>query len=76
MEDFINQLTLDFEGLEDEHAIAASNEHVWALGSDTSEQATMHKENAELHRELAEFYRKLKQHPQQVLELLAKGGLA
>jgi hypothetical protein len=59
MEDFINQLALDFEGLEDEHAIAASNEHIWALGSDTSEQATMHEENAELHRELAEFYRYL-----------------
>lgn len=75
MEEFINQLTLDFEGLEDEHAIAASNEHIWALGADTSEQATMHEENAELHRELAAFYRNLKQHPQQALELLAKGGL-
>lgn len=73
MEDFINQLTLDFEGLEDEHAIAASNEHVWALGADTSEQATMHEENAELHRELAEFYRKIKKNPQRFLEVLNGG---
>lgn len=76
MEEFINQLILDFEGLEDEHAVAASNEHVWALGSDTSEQATMHEENAELHRDLAKFYRGLRQHPQQALELLSRGGLA
>ncbi len=73
MEEFINQLTLDFEGLEDEHAIAASNEHVWALGADTSEQATMHEENAELHRELAEFYRKIKQNPKRFLEVLNGG---
>lgn len=76
MEDFINQLTLDFEGLEDEHAIAASNEHIWSLGSTDPDESHMHGENSELHEALAEFYRKLKQHPQQVLELLAKGGLA
>lgn len=34
-----------------DHNAAASNEHCWALGSKTQEQAMRHEENAEEHRE-------------------------
>ena len=35
------------------HLITASNEHLWALGSDSNEMAVMHEQNAEEHREFA-----------------------
>ena len=44
------------EELIEEHGVAASNEHIWALGSqDDPEAAMMHEENAEEHREFAEM---------------------
>ena len=36
---------------------AASNEHIFALGSDDDESATQHEENAELNRQYAEILR-------------------
>ena len=35
------------------HLITASNEHLWALGSDSNEMAVMHEQNAEEHRDFA-----------------------
>lgn len=39
----------------DDHLIAGNNEHLWALGSDNNETATMHEHNAEEHREFAKI---------------------
>lgn len=58
IEVFATQVEQDLESLVEEHEGAASNEHIWALGS-SGEEATMHEANAELHRELAEFYRRM-----------------
>lgn len=41
----------------DDHLIAGSNEHLWALGSDNGEAAAMHEHNAEEHREFAKMLR-------------------
>ena len=35
------------------HLITASNEHLWALGSDSNEMAIIHEKNAEEHRDFA-----------------------
>jgi hypothetical protein len=55
------QMEQDFEDLAQEHEVAASNEHLWSLGSEDSYTATMHEENAENHRLLARMYRKMKE---------------
>ena len=35
------------------HRVAASNEHLWALGADNVEAAMLHEMNAEEHRDFA-----------------------
>lgn len=37
----------------EDHLITASNEHLWALGSDNNDIAVRHEQNAEEHREFA-----------------------
>lgn len=37
----------------EDHLITASNEHLWALGSDNNAVAAMHEQNAEEHRDFA-----------------------
>lgn len=44
-----------YQGAVEDHLIAASNEHLWALGSDDGEMAVMHENNAEEHRDFAEM---------------------
>jgi hypothetical protein len=39
----------------EEHKVAASNERLWSLGSDTDEQAMMHMENAKEHWEFIDI---------------------
>lgn len=41
----------------EDHLIIASNEHLWALGSDNNEMAVMHEQNAEEHRGFAKMLR-------------------
>ena len=41
----------------EDHLITASNEHLWALGSDDGEIAAMHEHNAEENREFAQMLR-------------------
>jgi hypothetical protein len=41
------------------HLIAASNERLWSLGSDTDEQAVMHMENAKEHWEFVDIIRQM-----------------
>lgn len=45
--------------LADDREIAASNERLWAKGSDVPEIAAMHEENAENCLKLAEMYRRM-----------------
>ena len=42
----------------EDHLITASNEHLWALGSDSNEMAVMHEKNAEEHRDFADMLKK------------------
>ena len=56
----LNQMEQDFESLAEEHEVAASNERLWAKGSDDPETARMHEENAEGHLLLARMYRRMK----------------
>lgn len=44
-----------YQGAVEDHFTAASNEHLWALGSDDEEMAAMHESNAEEHREFAKI---------------------
>lgn len=39
----------------EDHLITASNEHLWALGSNSNETAVMHEKNAEEHRDFADM---------------------
>lgn len=50
MEDFILMLKSEFANLVEEHLDAASNEHLWALGSDDPESAAQHEAYAEHNR--------------------------
>lgn len=49
------------EELIEEHRVAASNERLWAKGSNDPEQARMHEENAEEHAEFADLLETLKE---------------
>ena len=58
-ETLLTQMELDFKSLIEEHEIAASNERLWAKGSDDPETACMHEENAEGHLLLARMYHRM-----------------
>jgi hypothetical protein len=68
--EMFEQFVLDFETLEDEHRVAAKNEHIWSLGSTDPDESHMHGENSELHEALAEFYRKIKENPIKFMMLM------
>lgn len=70
MEDFILMLKSEFANLVEEHLDAASNEHLWALGSDDPESAAQHEAYAEHNRELAEFYSKLAKNTPLITEVI------
>ena len=59
MENAIDRVQLDLIDLAQSHEYMASNEHLWALGSEDGDIAAMHETNAERHRELAELYRRM-----------------
>ena len=54
--------------LADDCEIAASNERLWAKGSDDPETAEMHLENAEECAEVAEVYRRMAKHARELYE--------
>ena len=55
----MNQMEQDFRSLIEQHEIAASNERIWAKGSEDLETATMHENNAEGHLLLARMYHRM-----------------
>lgn len=56
MKEWLKQLYVDAA---EDHLVAASNERLWSLGSDTDEQAIMHMENAKEHWEFADILRNM-----------------
>ena len=63
------QMVQDFEELYEEYLEAASNERLWAKGSDTEEEIQMHEENAEHAYAMAQMYRRMAKYPDAVLKL-------
>lgn len=53
------QMVQDLSELAEQYDSAASNERLWAKGSDTDEDIQMHEANAEHNREMARLYRYL-----------------
>ena len=56
MKEWLKQLYLDAA---EDHLVAASNECLWSLGSDTDEQVIMHMENAKEHCKFADILRNM-----------------
>lgn len=59
MENLVEILRTDLETLADEREVAASNEHLWALGASDPDTAAMHETNADTCRQAAELYRRI-----------------
>ena len=63
------QMVQDFSELAEEYDGAASNERLWAKGSDTDEEIQMHEENAEHCAMMAKMYRNMAKYPDAILKL-------
>jgi hypothetical protein len=63
------QMVQDFEELYEEYLEAASNERLWAKGSNTEEEIQMHEENAEHAHRMAKMYHRMAKYPDAVLKL-------
>ena len=63
------QMVQDFSELAEEYDGAASNERLWAKGSDTEEDIQMHEENAEHASMMAKMYRNMAKYPDAILKL-------
>ena len=63
------QIVQDMSELAEEYDGAASNERLWAKGSDTDEDIQMHEENAEHASMMAQMYRRMAKHPEAILKL-------
>ena len=59
----------DFENLYEEYLEAASNERLWAKGSNTEEEIQMHEENADHAYMMAQMYHRMAKYPDAVLKL-------
>lgn len=74
MENYLEQITISFGVLADEHEGAAKNEHIWALGAPSVDYAEMHEENEATHRQLAEWFRDISNNPEWLLDKLLAFG--
>ena len=63
------QMVQDFSELAEEYDGTASNERLWAKGSDTDEEIQMHEENAEHYAMMAQMYRNMAKYPEAILKL-------
>lgn len=66
------QIVQDMSELAEEYDGAASNERLWAKGSDTDEEIQMHKENAEHCAMMADLFRNMAKHPETIIKLFAE----
>lgn len=58
MENVVEQIKQDLEGLALEHLSAAKNEQIWALGSE-GEDAELHTQNAEMQLAVANMFQRM-----------------
>ena len=63
------QMVQDFSELAEEYDGAASNERLWAKGSDTAEETQMHEENVEHCVIMANMFRNMAKHPDTIIKL-------
>ena len=63
------QLVQDFSALAEEYDGTASNERLWAKGSDTDEEIQMHEENAEHYVMMANMFRNMAKYPDTIIKL-------
>lgn len=63
------QIVQDMSELAEEYDGTASNERLWAKGSNTEEEIQMHEENAEHYAMMAEMYRRMAKYPEAILKL-------
>lgn len=63
------QLVQDFSALAEEYDGTASNERLWAKGSDTDEEIQMHEENAEHYVMMAKMFRNMAKYPDTIIKL-------
>jgi len=73
MENIIDTFEMELRALAEQHRGAASNEHLWALGSQDSETSAMHEQNAEEHSMLAEMYDKMADRAEELVEQYIEG---
>lgn len=66
------QIVQDMSELAEEYDGAASNERLWAKGSDTDEEIQMHEENAEHCAMMADLFRNIAKHPETIIKLFAE----
>ena len=66
------QIVQDMSELAEEYDGAASNERLWAKGSDTDEEIQMHEENAEHCAMMADLFRNMAKHPETIYNLFAE----
>ena len=66
------QIVQDMSELAEEYDGAASNERLWAKGSDTDEEIQMHEENAAHCAMMAELFRNIAKHPETIIKLFAE----
>jgi hypothetical protein len=70
------QINQDFSELAEEYLVAASNERLWAKGSDTDEEIQMHEQNAEHNHRMGLFYSYLASRALDLIESFdEEGGL-
>ena len=65
----IIQIVQDMSELAEEYDGAASNERLWAKGSDTDEDIQMHEANAEHCAMMAQMYRNMAKYPETIIKL-------
>lgn len=69
----IIQITQDMNELAEEYEGAASNERLWAKGSDTDEEIQLHEENAEHAFLMAQMYRRMAKHAEALANKYGEG---
>jgi hypothetical protein len=63
------QINQDLSELAEEYLGAASNERLWAKGSETEEEIQMHEANAEHASMMAQMYRNMAKYPESIAKL-------
>ena len=68
----LTQLVQDMFELAEEYEGAASNERLWAKGSDTEEDIQQHEQNAEHCYAMAQLFKRMAVHPETLYKLFSE----